>query len=389
MTGDRQLRDTVKRVLTDLVRIPSVNPRERNVRGGIYGEKRVAEYVARALKKMGIPARLEEAAPGRPNVFARIKPPGRLRPRRRILVEAHLDTVEIEGMKFPPFAAKYRRGRIYGRGAVDCKGCLAATIGALSILDRKKIKSEINFCAAAGEEEDMLGARHLMKKRRGFDWAVVGEPTRLNIAVAHKGVVRWKLTVFGVACHGARPEQGVNAIYKMTDFIQDLNREFARKKGKRHPLLGGPVHNVGTIEGGLTYNIVPDRCSALLERRTNPGETEAGATKELRKILERRKKQDPGFRYQLKLSGLFFPMAIPARHGLVSSLKKSIAKFHPGVALEGKRGSTDAGLYSRHGIPTVVFGPGEARLSHSAVEYIDLAGVVRAALILKDFLENN
>lgn len=383
---DKKLKADVRKVLQGLVRIPSVNPREGKP-GGIFGEKRVAGYVARTLRARGIPARLEEAAPGRPNVFARIKPPGR--PRRRILLDAHLDTVEVEGMKIPPFSGTLKGGRIYGRGSCDCKAPLAAMICALGGLDRKKIKSEISFCAVVGEEHDMLGARFLMKKRRNFDWAVVGEPGKLNITIAHKGALRWELTTFGLAAHGARPELGINAIYKMSDFIRLLNKKIIPGKGPRHPLLGGPVFNLGKISGGSAYNIVPDRCTILLERRYLPGEKTGEIIRELRGFLDGLKKKDPEFRYQLKFTHSYPAMEISPREELVLALKETIKKFHRGVVLEGKMGATDAGVYSKCGIPSVVFGPGDDGVGHSANEYVKLDEVVKAARILKEFLESH
>ncbi len=384
--SDVNLERKVTKTLTDLIRIPSINPEGVTDPGPEHGEERIARYVYRTLRRAGIKAWFEPVEPHRPNVIARIRPKGR--PIGRVLLETHLDTVGVEGMTIPPFGARIKKGKIYGRGASDCKASLAAMLCALTGLDRERLSAEVWFAAVIGEERTMIGARRFIRRHSGFDCAVVGEPSELDVVVAHKGVVRWQIETFGKMVHGARAAHGINAVYKMNDFIHAFMAGPLKKKGRIHPLLGGRVFNLGKIEGGFAYNVVPPHCLIQLEARTLPGEKEKDVTAEVTRILEGRKKKDRRFRYRLKVTGDYPGLETAESAKVVQGLLRAAGTFNIRVKFPGKLGVTDAGIYSAAGIPSVVYGPGTGKLSHTEAECADLEQVVNGVRIYREFLEN-
>src|SRR5512140_816349 len=277
--------DSIERLLSDLVAIPSINPMGRGREGAEYGEQALAEFVADYLRRAAVDVELDEVAPGRPNVVARLDTGAQT----TLLLEAHLDTVFADRMTIEPFRAGIRQGRLYGRGACDTKGALAAFLFAIRSCAEGMQKPAVNilFLATADEEYGFTGAKHAVARGLQADFGIVGEPTGLHIVRAHKGVLRWKVVTHGVAAHSAYPERGKNAIYAMARVIARLEQHAdGLVREPRHPLLGTPTLSVGVIEGGQTVNIVPDRCMIEVDRRTLPGETEASVLSAAREALD-------------------------------------------------------------------------------------------------------
>jgi acetylornithine deacetylase len=291
-----------------------------------------------------------------------------------------MDTVDGTDEQFVP---RTHAGRLYGRGACDTKGSAAAMMTALCRLaaSRKRpAETEIVFAGLIDEEHAQAGSRALT--RNGFQaaLAVIGEPTRLKVVTAHKGSLWVRLETRGKSAHGSRPELGRNAIHDMARIIKLLETEYAAALSRRrHPLLGTATVNVGIINGGIQPNIVPDRCSLTLDRRTLPGETQATVWRELAELLRLNKLQ--GFLADDKAAPCL-PMETDPSLPLVARFLKTVRQREPA----GVHYFCDAANLSAAGIPSVVFGPGDIAQGHTADEWIEVAAVERAAALLFEFL---
>jgi len=372
--------DPLVSLLADLVAIPSVNPMGRGMSGAHYREEDVAACVAGYLRSHGVDTRVSEISPGRPNVTAFVDAGAE----KTLLLEAHTDTVQADSMTIPPFAPEIRNGRLYGRGACDTKGSLAAFLhGLCSLLSAGvKLRYNIIVLAAADEEYQFRGALRAVSEGLKADFAIVGEPTGLRIVRAHKGVVRWRIVTRGVAAHSAYPERGRNAIYAMARVLQRMESHGTALRGRvPHPLLGSPSLSVGVIEGGEAVNVVPDRCAAEVDRRTLPGESAGevlGAASAALEGLSGWEFEPP----HLSVTG----MDVPEESPVVQLLREAIQSSGREPVVESAQYATDAGIYNRAGIPAVVFGPGDIAQAHTADEWIDLDSLHAAASVVRSLI---
>src|SRR6266849_6043262 len=268
------------RLLWDLVALPSVNPMGRDLKGPEVYEHRVTAYLEAFFRTLGVPIERQTVAPQRDNIVARCEVPGA---RRTLMFEAHQDTVPTDHMTIDPFGAVIENGRLYGRGACDIKGGMAAMLAAFARLVREKPAGATNVIMACSvdEEHTFLGAQQMVRDGLRADGAIVAEPTSLRIVHTHKGAVRWHVATPGRACHSSSPEQGVNAIYRMGRLLTAIEGYAAElRASKTDPYLGPPTLSVGRIEGGTSVNTVPDRCRIEVDRRLIPGEDSQSALNE-------------------------------------------------------------------------------------------------------------
>ncbi|MEW6510930.1 MAG: M20 family metallopeptidase [Bacteroidota bacterium] len=372
--------DPLVGLLADLVAIPSMNPMGRARAGAEYSEAALAGHVADYLRRHAIDVELQEVAPGRPNVIAHIDAGAA----KTLLLEAHLDTVYADGMSFPPFTPAVRDGRLYGRGSCDTKGSLAAFLHAAvtCAAARKSMRYNVVLAAVADEEYKFTGATHAVAKGLRADMGIAGEPTRLRIVRAHKGVTRWKIVTTGVSAHAAYPDRGENAIYAMGGVLARLERYAAALQNSAgHPLLGPPTLSVGVIEGGQAVNVVPDRCVIEIDRRTLPGESTDAVLAAVQKTLE----GVAGWRFEPPHL-IAPPMETPAESPVVGELSDAIRRITGSVTFEAAPYATDAGVYGSAGIPSVVFGPGDIAQAHTADEWIEIDELQRASKIIMALL---
>jgi acetylornithine deacetylase len=357
------MRDPAVALLAELVSIDSVNP--ALVSGGA-GEAKIAEAVSRHLQASGLRVERQDAAPGRPNIVGILE--GQ-RPGRALMLCGHLDTVGVEGMP-APFHPVEREGRLYGRGAQDMKGGLAAILSAAETLARRGLPAgRIVVAAVADEEHASIGAAELVK-RWSADAAIVTEPTDLAIGVAHKGFSWVEVETKGRAAHGSRPAEGEDAILRMGRVLgrlESLSAELASRPP--YPLLGPASLHGSLIEGGRELSTYPDRCVLQLERRTLPGEAPDAALSELRGILESLAREDRAFRSSVRHLFSQPPYATPAGSPIVEDLASVLASSGREVRREGMSFWTDAAILGSAGIPSVVFGPGGSGL-HGLEEYV-------------------
>jgi acetylornithine deacetylase ArgE len=369
------------RLLRDLVALPSVNPMGRAMPEEIVFEHRVTAYLENFFRGLGVPYERQTVAPQRDNIVARWQSPAA---RRTLMLEAHQDTVPTDHMTIDPFGARIEAGRLYGRGACDIKGGMAAMLAAFARLVREKPRGAANMLMACSvdEEHTFLGVQRLVQNGLQADMAVVAEPTQLHIVHAHKGVVRWHLETAGRSCHSSAPEQGQNAIYRMGRVLGAIERYAEQLRASRtDPLLGPPTLSVGRIDGGTSVNTVPDRCRIEIDRRVIPGEDPLAAPAQLTAFL----RQELG-------SELTFTCSAPwMSKGALSPQGSEDLVARLGRAIDAVTGShwvfavpygTDASTIAQAGIPAVVFGPGDIARAHTCDEWVPLDEVEQASEIL-------
>ena len=365
-------------LLQELVQIPSVNPDHASPeQADLAGEQRMADFLKIWLEDIGAQVILEEIEPGRPNLIARFAP---LDGRPRILLGPHLDTVGIDNMTIPPFSGEIRDGKIWGRGASDTKGPMAAML--MGLKNNKEILKDlpvaVDFVAFMGEEASQHGSKHFAKHHAAeYEFAIVGEPTDCKVVNTHKGSLWVDVMTTGKAVHGATPERGVNAILKMMPVLQRLSTEF--KEGiaapaYRHPVLGDSTINFGTITGGTRKNIVAEHCNLSLDIRYTPAWRDQGMWGFLQEFLA-------GEDVILRSFGECGPLDTDPEHPLVRELAGV------GNGLAGAPWFCDAAWLAAGGIPSVAAGPGKIDQAHTCDEFISVADLEEGVGFYRRFLE--
>lgn len=365
-----------------LVRIPSVNP-DGDPGTDATGEAACAEYVGNFLRRSGADVSFDEIQNGRPNVIGRFPsyPHPKGKRKRRILFAPHTDTVSVSGMTIPPFGGEVRDGRIWGRGASDTKGPMAAMLWALHELSEKlpSLDVEVHFVGFMSEESAQLGSRHFAQKYPAYDLAIIGEPTLLQTVFRHKGCLWADIHTHGIAAHGATPERGVNAIVKMAEMIQALDTKFRqhlKQLSGMDPWLGTSTINLGMIRGGSRTNIVADRCTLRVDMRTTPELIKnGGAEKALRDFVL---KIDP--EATLDFLPETNPLDTDPDHLLVKKLVEC------GAPLAGAPWFCDAAFLSAAGTPAIAIGPGSIAQAHTKDEYIEVSDLEAGAEFFRRYL---
>jgi acetylornithine deacetylase len=356
--------DPTLKLLCDLVAIDSVNP---SLVPGAAGEGEVARAVANHMRAVGLDVEINDVVEGRPNVVGVIE--GRS-PGRSLMFCGHLDTVGVIGMA-EPFKPVERDGRVYGRGAQDMKGGLAAMISAAeSIAKAGGLEAgRLIVACVIDEEYESLGAEALVSNWKA-DAAVITEPTDMVIGIGHKGYQWVEIETKGVAAHGSLPQEGRDAIFRMGRVIAHLEALSRRLQSlPPHPMLGTASLHASLINGGRELSTYPDHCSLRVERRTIIGEPENSALTEVEEILEVLKEEDPEFEGAAKMLFGQPPYETPSGHVLPEALENAVRRLGRKTNRSGMTFWTDAAILGKAGIPTVVFGPGGAGL-HGLNEYV-------------------
>jgi acetylornithine deacetylase/succinyl-diaminopimelate desuccinylase len=370
--------DVVK-LASDLVKIPSCWLTE-------HREKDVAAYIYDLLRKEGLPAEQTEAEPGRFNVTGLLKGTGK---GRSLMLCGHLDTVPAYDMQ-NALSGLVRDGKLYGRGACDMKGPLAAMLAALIGVHRSgiQLQGDLVFAGVIDEEEMGKGVDYLAIHGPFVDGAVIGEPTGMRIALGHKGLEWLKITVLGKKVHGGRMELGINAIAMAGRLIEQIYHEYVPILNQRtHPVLGHPTINIGRIEGGDQPSTVPGNCTLEIDRRWIPAESLEQVYDELSAILTELQRQDPRFRAEL--TG-YYPPGKLLRHSpfcteetdpIVQSAQSSLKQSgFDNIQLTAFPAWSDAGILTGYTkARCIVIGPGDLALAHTPEEYIETQDLEKAA----------
>lgn len=396
-------------ILTELISRPSVNPRLAAPDDPAAGESRVTAWLCDFFQRQQWAWLTQMVQPGRANALAVV--PGRAD--RVLLWEAHQDTVAAAGMD-QPFAAVQRDGRIYGRGACDVKGGLAAILAAAVAAEAAAAPSQrptLLVASTINEECGFTGVRALADLLQGGDQtstaglegplsaaelaklrpqaAIVAEPTDLHVVAAHRGVVRWQARTAGRAAHSSRPEQGANAVYAMARVVQgveQLHQELSTADAQvTDPLLaqcGPPTIAVTTIQGGVGANTVPDTAVIDIDRRISPGESPEEAYEAVKSALARRVElgecrltHDPPWMQSTCLADE------PSRQW-AEQLAAVVRTTSPACQVVGVPYGTNAATLAAAGIPAAVFGPGSIQQAHTIDEYIEIAQLEAAVDVL-------
>ncbi|MEO8563024.1 MAG: ArgE/DapE family deacylase [bacterium] len=361
-----------------LVRIDSRNPALS--REG-PGESGCVALLRGTLEAWGFRVDVHEAVPGRPNLVARIG--NASAGARSLMFSGHLDVVGVDGMTHPPFAADERDGRLYGRGATDMKGGVAAMCAGAWRACRDGLAGEIVLAATADEEFESVGTRAMLERGVRADAAIVGEPTCLEIMPAHRGFVWIEVVVSGRAAHGSRWELGVDAIRHAGLLLTELDRLDAEVLPLRvHTLLGRGSLHASMIEGGIGMSTYPDRCVLRLERRTLPGERDIDVVAEIERACGAVRARRASFYATVRPLLSQGPSDVAIDSPIVHSLDAALRDQGEAVRVSGMSAWTDAALLNAAGIPAICFGPGDISLAHAAEEYIALEELERATAVL-------
>ncbi len=373
--------DAVTRLLADLVAIPSVNPMGRPLSGSEFLEGGMSDYLVDWLRDLGVSVERRTIAPGRDNILARYDAPSSS---KTLLFDAHQDTVPVEGMTIDPFRPDVIGDRLYGRGSCDVKGGMTAMLLAFARLvkERPRGSASVLMACTVDEEFTHLGSSDLATYAHRADLAIVAEPTRLNLVDRHKGAVRWKILVKGVACHSSTPLLGKNAIYRMAEVVGHL-KVYAEVLAASPPdaVLGPPTLSVGRIEGGQSVNVVPDWCQIEIDRRVIPGEVLIDCPKGVEDYLRSRDVDlgDVEFLPPWVRMPALSPSGCksgPWREAVIDAIALATGR-RPDVG--GVPFGTDAGPLGEAGVPCFVFGPGDIAQAHTKDEWIELDQVRTAA----------
>jgi len=366
-------------LLRQLIRIPSVNPDSAPGQGAT-GESACAERVGVLLELLGAEVTFEEVLPGRPNVIGRF-PGGGDQP--GLLFAPHLDTVSVAGMTIDPFASEVSGGRIHGRGASDTKGTMAAMLWALHEMrdDLATLPVRVAFVGLMGEEAGQPGSIHFARHHGNeFSFAVVGEPTSLEVVHAHKGCLWHRLSTKGISCHGSTPERGENAIRKLLPVLEALLGHLEEKLPEfADPVLGCPTVSLGTLHGGSSPNIVPATCEAFLDIRETPGLYDAGGSAKL--IHDFLEEQGWTGLVSVESRGDSKPLLTDPETDGVQRL------LSIGSRLTTAPWYCDAGRLAEGGIASVACGPGSIAQAHTKDEYLAVADLEAGCEFYRRFLE--
>jgi acetylornithine deacetylase len=365
-----------------LVRVDSRNP---TLVPGAPGERAAAALLGEVLAGWGARVELADAAPGRPNVVARFGRPGA---GRSLMFNGHLDVVGIEAMAHAPFDADERDGLLYGRGSADMKGGIAAMCAAAARAAAGGAAGEIVVAAVIDEEYESLGTRALLAGGVRADAAIVGEPTRLALAPAHRGFAWVEVELRGRAAHGSRYDLGVDAVRHAGQLLAELDALDVDELPRRpaHALLGRPSLHASTIEGGVGWSTYPERCVLTVERRTVPGETAAGAVAEVEEACARVRARVPELNATVRLLTAQGPSDVSANSPLVRALLGAVTAGGLPPRIEGMSAWTDCALLNAAGVPAVCFGPGDISLAHAAEEWVPTAEIETATNVLARFV---
>ena len=367
-SAEMGLAGDIQKLVCELVAIESVNP-DLVATGG--GESKIAAFVAAWLAAEGLSVQVVEPVSGRASVVGVLAGAGG---GTSLMLNAHMDTVGAGGMK-NPFVPVVRQGRVYGRGAYDMKGSLAAIMITAREAKKLKLHGDVIIAAVADEEVASIGTAAVLKRVEA-DAAIVTEPTEMRLCLAHKGFAWLEVETRGVAAHGSRPDLGVDAIAHMGQILTgvlELDRRL--RAGRGHLLLGTGTIHASLVEGGQELSTYPARCVVTLERRTVPGEDGASALREVEALIEAARGEDPALEASARLLLERPPSQLGADSFVTEAVEKAateVLRREPEVI--GVAYWMDMALSNAMGIPTVAFGPsGEG--AHADVEWVDLASL--------------
>ncbi len=364
-------------LLQSLVAIPSVNPRFDKAEIKTTGEGKLSEWLEHYLSQHKFNVKKDEVLPGRFNVTAIFQGSTS----DAICLNAHLDTVPVEGMSVDPFAGEIKDEKMFGRGTADTKGSMAAMIAAaIDEIEENPQCPSIILLFTCDEETGFAGAKFFKENNQNkIKGIVIGEPTNLELITTHKGVLRTIIKTSGIASHSSMPEKGKNAVYSMAkaiSLIEELNEELAQKP--KHKLLGNSTISVGTISGGTAVNSVPDKCEINIDRRILPDESIDDVMVELSEKLH-------------EISDIEIEKPYLAVPGF------QISENHPWFKFISKatgidnfnsvQFATDGAVMHCEDTPCIVIGPGKPSAAHTKDESIEITELEKSVKLYRKIIK--
>lgn len=349
-----------------LIQIPSENP-------GSF-EENIALKIQRILKEEGITSELKYVDDRRANLYVILE--GKMEG-KTLLYNGHLDTVPAgDNWRHDPFLAyEDNEGYIYGRGAADMKSGVAAMLYATICLKRMGYpkKGKLILFLNADEEVFNIGMKQFLKEDFEVDYAIISEPTDLDIAIGHKGTARYRIKTRGTAGHAAVVTEPDNAIKKMNSILSKLFQYSDDiRKLKPHDYFGSATSNVTTIEGGITENIIPDSCSIIVDRRVLPGETKKAVLEEYNNLLA----SDD---YEIEMKTFVPSFLLDKDHILVQKVYDIVSENQESVKIKAFEATCEAPFFAvDKGIPTIIYGPGSLKQAHVTNERVHKSQIITA-----------
>ena len=360
--------------LQDLVRINSVNT---FLESSGKGEKDIGTYIHNCLLGLGFDSEIIDLGKNQVNVVGRWHGTGN---GKTLAMNAHLDTVGVAGMT-EPFAARIEGNKLFGRGAYDMKGSIAAMLGVAKqfALDKRTISGDLVLTFVADEEYESVGTQELLKNFKA-DGCIVTEPTDLKICLGHRGFGVYEITTFGKVAHGGLHREGVDANMMMGRVLSALDKlSIEVSKTKNNPLCGEASLHVPIIKGGQSLFIYAGECKINVERRTIPGESKNDIHAELKELLDQLSNEDPKFNASLKNLIWRNPYEVKEDAAIVKSLQRQMPS--PVTDFIGHTWWEDSGLFGEAGIETVIIGPRGGGI-HQSIEWVELDSVIDLSQIL-------
>ncbi len=363
-----------------VISIDSVNPPGN--------ELALAEFIEEDMRSLGIVVKRYAYAKNRPNIIATLK--GSL-PRKKaqagaLLITPHMDTVPFgNGWKYPPLSGKIVKGKLFGRGATDDKGNLAACMETMRSLveDKVQFKKDVIMAATVDEESGShWGIVPLLKEKiLKPKLALVLDSDEFDTIIAQKGLIHCRIQIFGKKAHGAYNWMGVNAIEIASKIINKVKKiKFPHKK---HSLLHGPTINVGSIKGGEKVNMVADFCEIFLDIRFLPGMNHREILQTIKNIIKSEIKS-----YKLEIDDIQFPYEIEKNNPFVQTYIQSVKKMGNKATVKGSEGATVISLFKKYQIPAFATGFGAHGTAHTTDEYIFIKSLYEGTRTLEQFVKD-
>jgi acetylornithine deacetylase/succinyl-diaminopimelate desuccinylase len=366
-----------------LIRIPSYSGLQNQ-------ETQTACFINRFFEFTGVESEVIDIIDGRSNVMARLPGDGG---GRNLLLTGHLDTVPAYGME-NAFSPKIKNDKLFGRGAVDMKGPVAAMMCAMKAIKSMELSlsGDVVFAGVIDEEERSAGTIHLIKNMPDVDAVIVGEPTDFKLCKSHRGVEWLEFHIEGKTVHGGNQSEGLNAVTMAAKFIRRLEEVMpAFIEKSNHPLMGRGSWNIGTINGGTQPSTVAGDCRITLDRRWLPCESHGEIMAQLKETLDSFAKQAPGYKFHMKIMDSsqsepgYTHDAMETGHDeeivkITEKCIKTMRRREPEISYFPAW--TDGGLIRNYGHkPTIIFAPGNLKTAHSSEEHIEIDSLKEAVLM--------
>ncbi|CAM4156157.1 Acetylornithine deacetylase [Mycobacterium basiliense] len=333
-----------------------------------------------AAAELGLDVTEQRVRPGRHNVL--ITKTGGAGP--GLLLLGHTDVVPVgDGWTRDPFGGVIEHGRIYGRGASDMKGCLAAALSAMAALRGTELSGPIELAALVDEEDAGIGIRaYVASTAPRSHGCITAEPTELQTVIGARGASYLRVLVRGTACHAGRPDDGANAIYGAAALVAEIERMHAELADHKHPLLGPATWSVGQIQGGTGASVVPAECVVTADRRLLPGESSTAVLDDVHARIEALRLADRGLTFEIEMPMAMPAFLTPAESTLARTVGAAVVDAGgPALPPGGWAAACDGGFIARDlGVPVVVLGPGSVSAqAHRPDESVAIDEIILAA----------